>query len=466
MNALLMTLLASVVGMPPSDGPIRLHPANPHYLEFRGKPTILVGSGEHYGGVLNLDFDFKTYFDTLQRVGLNQTRTFSGSYREVPESFNIQNNTLAPKPNRYQAPWVKVADAANGRPEAYDLDRFDPAYFERLRAFVHTADKHGVIVEFVLFCPLYEDVLWDVNPMNTRNNRNNVGDCPREEVYTLKHPKLLEKQLAFVREVVTRLNAFDNLYFEICNEPYFGGVTLEWQARIAEEIAATERTLPKKHLIAQNVANAKAIVDKPVHPEVDIINFHYAQPVAALDNYQLNLALGDDETGFAGLEDRTYRTEAWLFLLSGGSVFSHLDYSFTCEHPDGTAKVQAPTPGGGSPALRAQLAFLKRFLEEFDFLSFKPDPKLVADGLPQETQSAALANPGRAYAVYLSGAQPDTLRLHLPRGQYHYTWYDPRHGTTLAEGSVEQPENRNDPVSLTIPKHEQDLALRVQASAP
>ncbi len=39
-------------------GPIALHPENPHYFLFRGKPAVLVTSGEHYGAVLNLDFDF------------------------------------------------------------------------------------------------------------------------------------------------------------------------------------------------------------------------------------------------------------------------------------------------------------------------------------------------------------------------------------------------------------------------
>src|SRR5437588_301642 len=35
--------------------PIKLHPDNPHYFLFRGKPAILIGSTEHYGAVLNLD---------------------------------------------------------------------------------------------------------------------------------------------------------------------------------------------------------------------------------------------------------------------------------------------------------------------------------------------------------------------------------------------------------------------------
>ena len=36
-----------------------------------------------------------------------------------------------------------------------------------------------------------------------------------------------------MKKLVTELNEFDNLYFEVCNEPYFGGVTDDWQRRIA-----------------------------------------------------------------------------------------------------------------------------------------------------------------------------------------------------------------------------------------
>ena len=35
--------------------PIALHASNSHYFEWRGRPTILIPSGEHYGAVMNLD---------------------------------------------------------------------------------------------------------------------------------------------------------------------------------------------------------------------------------------------------------------------------------------------------------------------------------------------------------------------------------------------------------------------------
>jgi hypothetical protein len=73
--------------------PIGLHPDNPHYFLWRGKPTILITSGEHYGAVMNLDFDYRKYLDTLAADGMNYTRVFSGAYVEPQGAFNIARNT-------------------------------------------------------------------------------------------------------------------------------------------------------------------------------------------------------------------------------------------------------------------------------------------------------------------------------------------------------------------------------------
>ena len=77
-----------------ADRPLSLCPDNPHYFLFRGKPTVLLTSGEHYGAVLNLDFDAISYLDELKARKFNLTRTFSGTYREDPSAFGIVENTL------------------------------------------------------------------------------------------------------------------------------------------------------------------------------------------------------------------------------------------------------------------------------------------------------------------------------------------------------------------------------------
>src|SRR3954447_2995782 len=89
----------ALAGDPPR--PLALHPDNPHYFLFRGKPAVLVTSGEHYGAVLNRDFDYLPYLDELKKRGFNLTRTFTGTYFEVPGAFGIVDNTLAPARGRY-----------------------------------------------------------------------------------------------------------------------------------------------------------------------------------------------------------------------------------------------------------------------------------------------------------------------------------------------------------------------------
>lgn len=438
--------------------PIRLHPDNPHIFEFRGRPTLLITSAEHYGAVLNLDFDFEPYLDELARFGFNLTRTFTGAYVEHPQAFNIAQNTLAPQPNRFICPWARsdTPGYANGG-NKFDLSRWDKAYFARLRNFCEQARQRGIVVEVVLFCPFYGDEQWNLSPLKATNNVNGIGDVPRTEVFTMLHPSLVAVQEAMTRKIVHELRDFDNVYYEICNEPYFGGVTLEWQAYIASVIQDAERDFPHKHLIAQNIANHSAKIENP-HPAVSVFNFHYAfPPDAVAENYALSRPIAFDETGFRGVEDDPYRTEAWQFLLAGGAVYNMLDYSFTTEHPKGTFVFPPTQPGGGGPELRKQLKILKDFLDEFDLIRMKPDTETVRDGVPGFVR--VLSEPGVAYAIHILGNSPINLKLLLPAGFYSVEWI---HTKTGAVEKSETLDHKGDEITLSSPPYDKDIALRIR----
>jgi len=273
------SVLTTLLAVAADAEPLRLHPDNPHYFLFHGQPTVIITSGEHYGAVLNLDFDYVKYLDTLQRDGMNHTRLFVGPYCEADTSFNITCNTLAPAPGRFTCPWARseVPGYAHGG-NKFDLTRWDEAYFTRLKDFVAQASRRGVVVEVNLFCPFYGEEQWALSPFNATNNINNLGGIARGEVFTLdKHGALLAIQEQMARKVVTELQNYDNLYYEIMNEPYIRHVPPDWEHRIAAVIAETEAALPKRHLISQNIANGKAEVKSP-DPNVSILNFHYAWP--------------------------------------------------------------------------------------------------------------------------------------------------------------------------------------------
>ncbi|UCD52250.1 MAG: polysaccharide lyase [Phycisphaerales bacterium] len=439
-------------------GPIRLHPENPHYFLWRDKPTILITSAEHYGAVLNRAFDYTQYLNTLQANSFNLTRTFSGAYCEPVGAFNIERNTLAPAAGDLLCPWARseVPGYANGG-NKFDLTRWDREYFERLRDFVAQAGRRGIVVELVLFCPFYRDSMWQLSPMNIRNNVNGIGAMERTDVYALKDRDLLAVQDAMVRKVVEALKDCDNVYYEICNEPYFGGVTIPWQHHIAETIARAEARFEHKHLIAQNIANKSKVVENP-SPHVSILNFHYAKPPEAVaQNYHWDRAIGDDETGFAG-EDRVkpYRLEGWDFIMAGGAVYSNLDYSFAVGHEDGSAEINAP--GGGGPELWQHLRALKDFIHTFDFVAMKPDNAVITGSTPEGTTARALVEPGRAYAIYVKGNNLRELSLDLPAGPYQAEWIDTK------TGNIEKSESfthGGGSKTLAAPGYSDDIALRI-----
>jgi hypothetical protein len=422
--------------------PISLNKQNPRYFDFRGQPTILFGSTEHYGAVLNTQFDYKKYLTTLSAAKLTLTRTFSGEYRELPSS-SIPNNTMNPAPGYYLAPWKRSTQCCYpgyGGGNKFDLDQWDDNYFTRLHSFVQTASDLGIVVNFALYCVFYNNDLLYESPFYWKNNINNIEKIEAyNNFYQPGNPNLVKYETAFVQKLVTELNGYDNLYYEIINEPYIISVSADWQVMISNLIAETESKLPNTHLIGRGIAN----VDQKVVnccSNVSIYNFHYAIPEAVYENYDLDKPIAYDETGFSGKLDEPYRRFGWLFILAGGAVYDNLDYSFYVGYEDGTG-VPAPV-GGGSVALREQILILKEFVFGLDFINMKGDNSLVANIMPRNNflqYSAFVHIQEEMFAVYFGNStdgNPITLNLNLnTKSVYEITWLNPVTGIRTNGGS-------------------------------
>jgi hypothetical protein len=232
----------------------------------------------------------------------------------------------------------------------------------------------------------------------------------------------------------------------------------EWQGRMIAAIREAEKSLPNQHLISLNVAHGSARIAKP-HPEVSLYNFHAAKPEAVTLNYGLGKAIGHNETGGSRRDDATYRIEGWEFILAGGALFSHLDFSFAINHPRGT-QLDHRGPGGGSPALRQQLRILKEFIHSFEFVKMQPDNSVIQGGVPEKGRAWALVEPGRAYAIYMVGRGPAELTLELPSGAFRVEWINTLNGSLDKEESFPHDGGAR---RLQSPGFAQGIALRVKA---
>jgi len=462
--------------------PIRLNSENPHYFHYKGKTLALITSAEHYGAVLNADFNFEKYLPTLKSEGMNYTRIFMGSYFEIPsKSFGIKNNTLAPNQGKAIVPWNSVMENGTGK---YDWSSYNPAYFERLKAFMTVADELDIIVEITLFSSIYNDDHWEMNPQNPKNRIGAEGSLDYKMAHTTENGQLLGLQKSYVRKLVEELNGFDNFFFEIQNEPWadrgrpvlniankYGidgpdwmekvdladQLSLDWQEQIAEVIATTEDDLPKKHLIAQNYANFQAPLSN-ISEHISILNFHYNWPESAGQNYHWNRVIGFDESGFAGSEDMVYRRQAWAFMLSGGGLFNNLDYSFFAGKEDGTGQNEAP--GGGSTALRKQLSILAGFMNELDLEKVKPDPQSIigAPGLIAHALSDGLGG----WAIFASeaGERESKLIIEAKDGSiYSIESINPLTGEIMSLGNISA---KNNELRIPVKLESGEIALRVK----
>ncbi len=152
------TALATLAAADPAvRPPLALLPANPHYFTFRGQPTVLITSGEHYGAAINPDFDYLRYLDRIKGLGFNLTRVFAC----YAETWGEGWNTLNPAAGRYLLPWARSATPgfADGGAK-FDLGRFDDAYWTRLKAIIQAASERGIVVELSLFGTIYGDGEW------------------------------------------------------------------------------------------------------------------------------------------------------------------------------------------------------------------------------------------------------------------------------------------------------------------
>jgi hypothetical protein len=465
--------------------PLALHPGNPHYFIYKGKPLVLVTSAEHYGAVVNLDFDFEKYLRTMHAEGMNYTRIFTGSYVEIPGSFNIGNNTLAHAVGSFITPWQRVNEPGLYQGEnKLDLEKWNPAYFERLKRFMALAQELDIIVEVTFFCSTYQDASWERHPFNPENNINNLSaGLNRKKSNTLENGNLTGYQKRLVEKLVTELNGFDNMFYEIQNEPWSddpqksmrllrtldpepgkgdwfkwgeeaSAASLAWQKEMAAVVVETQNSLPKKHLIAQNYSNFKISL-KEVDPNISILNFHYVWPEAVWLNYGWNRPINFDESGFAGSSDTTYLRQAWQFMLAGGAVFNNLDYSFYVGKEDGTGVNKAP--GGGSTQLRRQLVTLRKFIELFNFIKMAPDFNVVHHAPGAEWQ--AISEPGKQYAIVFSGEGCKSVKLNLPKGRFNYVFISPFTGQKLKSGYFDH--SGKECKELALPGWSELVALKI-----
>jgi len=458
------------------DSPVRLRPENPRYFYYNGKPIVLITATEHYGAVLNRNFDFISYLDEMADKKVNLSRCFL-LFRELEGPPKNPHSPCKPLPGEYIAPFLRTGPgyATDGYPK-FDLQRWNPEFFQRLHAFLDEASRHGIIVELTLFSNNYGDLVWNLNPFNAKNNVNGVGDTIWQEYTTMLHVGMWNLQQRYVRKVVQEVNQYDNIYFEICNEPFgdIGGRAInrevdKWQAAIRNLIREEDTKLPKQHLIFQTPIyrgyhgdQLDFLLD---NKEVSAVNVHCGwvwcrgkmYPLGRGFEYDVGLqglhylwtswhheaskplVMDEDNVASGYLCDEAWtihRKRAWTIVFSGGH-YDMIDFS-----------IQVGGQERGTPEsrekIRSWMKHLSEFIHSLDFVHSRPLRGFPV-AKPEGTNAATLAIGRGEWVVYLADSREinefeygsprsGKLVLPLPEGRYEARLYSPEKGEYIEDG--------------------------------
>ncbi len=497
-NAVLSLAAANQAADP--DHPFALHPENPRYFLFRGKPLVLVAASEHYGSVVNRRFDFIRYLEDAAGKKQTVTRTFL-LFRELQGARNPCSPVKPDSPD-YIAPWPRTGPgkAMDGEP-IYDLDQWNPEYFDRLHQFLTAASKFGIIVELTVFSNTYADSVWALNPLRAENNKQKVGKVEWQEYTSLRNQDLLKRQEAYARKIIRETCNYDNVYYEICNEPGGGEpghVTPAdvdaWQQKMGGILREELTSHNRRHLIfGQNAFRyapsfQQAFDDSFAGSMLDAVNIHplpnlvYRNRTYQLGNFmskELQLeqfrafflatasapkpSISDEDNCASIYRDddgwTIHRKRAWMAVLCGAH-YDYIDFSITVGSEAGTRESRAK--------IRSWMQHLSVFIHTFDFIHARPDDAWLT-GKPDHLVAGTLSVPGADYIAYLADARELTdssagspisgmLSLTLPQGKFRATLYSPLTGLY----SPPLPISGGRPVAIELLPFQHDIVLRIQ----
>ncbi len=419
----------------PAAGRLRPHPANPRYFTDGSGRADLTGS-HTWSNLQDMGpgdpppaFDFDAYLDFLERHHHNFIRLWrwestAWDTRNHKNSEQPALNATAPHPWKRTGP----GQAPDGRPK-FNLEEFEPAFFDRLRARVRAAGERGIYVSVMLFegsglQP--KSGRWDAHPFHPANNVNGIdgdtnGDGHGAETHTLSVPAVTALQERYVRAVLDTLNDLDNVLYEISNESIIHSA--EWQYHLIRYIKQYEKGKPKQHpvgMTSQYSEDAeerrplnRALFDSPadwISP-----NRWTAEPY----DYQTEPPPADGTRVMVNDTDH-------LWGVGGNPAWAWKSF---CRglNPIFMDPLDNRVLGRGSPdrwdELRQSLGHTRRLAERVELAAMTPREDLA-------TTSYCLAEPGVAYIVYLPQGGEVTVDLSAAAGSLHVEWMHPVEGAT------------------------------------
>jgi hypothetical protein len=443
----------------PIRGPLRAS-KNPNYFEDAGgTPLLLCGSHtwntlQDWGteGIVQpLDFDAFVAF--LKAHGHNFTLLW---YTELPCFRGLPSTEQSP-PDFTVAPhpWMRTGPGrATDGGLRFDLTKFDPAYFDRLRARVRALLGAGIYAGVYLFTgefPMRFRFGSDGYPFSGPNNVNGVDDGYRGGAadtglasVTMTAPNAITGyQDAYVRKAVDTLNDLPNVLWIVSEEAPTKSAW--WNAHLISLVRAHERGKRYQHPVGY-----ATLGEKPMDSVLYDSDADWVAPWARVSPPRscgagkpaCKVNVNDSDHSYFGMWNETARQNrnyAWENFTNGNQVL-FMDPYLVYYPRERRNRCASPVHGIGRKPdarwdnFRDNLGYILKYARKLNLARVTPMGALCSTGhcLAQTPAAGAeylaYAPSGGPFTVDLS-ATPDSRRLAVE-------WFNPATGETITKNAI------------------------------
>jgi len=429
--------------------------SNPHYFkDAKGAPLILNGSQtwntlQDWGADGSIQpLDFQAFVKFLTAHGHNFTLLwtvelpkFCGRPSAAPSGF-----TVTPLPWKRTGP----GRATDGGLK-FDLMKFDPDFFNRLRTRVQALNDAGIYVGVYLFTGEFLNIFRCSNdgyPLTGANNINGVDDAyvggrQGTNAVTMKAPNALTKfQDAYVEKVIDTLNDLPNVLWIVSEEAPSNSAW--WNSHQISHIRSYESGKAHQHPIGY-AALISAWDSILYNSDADwvapsVIVSPASSCGAAKPACKVNI--NDSDHSYFGIWNETpqqNRNYAWENFTTGNQVLFMDPYVVSLPVQNRNLCVapaygicRAPDPRWDN--FRDNLGYIRRYSRKLNLLGVSPRDSLSSTGFclaqtpPAGAEYLIYAPAGGSFSVDLSAmSSARTLAVE---------WFNPSTGSATREEPI------------------------------
>jgi hypothetical protein len=335
----------------------------------------------------------------------------------------------------------------------FDLTRFDPAYFDRLRTRVRALGKEGIYAGVYLFSGeflLRFRFAGDGYPFTGSNNVNGIDDGYRGATganavssVTMTEPNAItERQDAYVKRVIDALNDLPNVLWIVSEEAPISSTW--WNSHLISLVREYEKGKRYQHPVGYASL---------AHPQDSILynsDADWVAPSAWLSPTRscgtgkpsCKVNINDSDHSYFGMwndSPQKNRNYAWENFMNGNQVLFMDPYVVHYPRENRNIPVFAVNGIGSKPDsrwdnFRDTLGYIVRYSRKLDLANVHPKSSICSTGYCL----AYTPSTGAEYLVYAPDGGSFKLDLSaMPRSRMlAVEWFNPRTGTAISKTPI------------------------------